>query len=207
MAGWERVASFHRSETQGAKLLLSRKVLSARLQPGKHPAIVISEIVELLAALDDVGIPVHEEFIWLHFVYNLPPGYEFIKNNLQGSKEPITRTVLEDTLRSRYNVQPGGKKGKTIPDSELFVSDLKPGRGVRRGGGRGGTYKGKLDSKGRSEGPAIIAKSPGTFDQTVPNVNTSSAKDGVTRLFPAHLRFRLRTRMETKRRMSQLLWR
>ena len=68
--------------------------------------------MELLAALDEVGIPVHEEFIWLHFVDNLPPGYEFIKNNLQGSKEPLTRTVLEDPLRSRYNVQSGGKRGR-----------------------------------------------------------------------------------------------
>ena len=63
VAGWDRVASFHRAETPGAKLLLGRKVLSARLQPGKDPAIVIGEIVELLAALDEVGIPVHEEFI------------------------------------------------------------------------------------------------------------------------------------------------
>ena len=131
---------------------LAEKALSARLQPGKYPAIVIGEIVELLATLDEVGIPVHEEFIWLHFVDNLPPGYEFIKNNLQGSKEPLTRTVLEDALRSRYNVQSGGKKGKTIPDSALFVSGLKTGRGVGHGGGRGGTYKGKLDSRGRSEG-------------------------------------------------------
>ena len=75
VAGWERVASFRRAETQGAKLLFSRKVLSARLQPGKDPAIVIGEIVELLAALDEVGIPVHEEFIWLHFVDKLPPDY------------------------------------------------------------------------------------------------------------------------------------
>ena len=30
VAGWDRVAFFHRAETQGAKLLLSRKVLSAR---------------------------------------------------------------------------------------------------------------------------------------------------------------------------------
>ncbi|CAN0227654.1 unnamed protein product, partial [Ascophyllum nodosum] len=142
---WERVASFHRAETQEAKLLLSRKVLSARLQPGKDPAIVIGEIVELLAALAEVGIPVHEEFIWLHFVDNLPPGYKFIKNNLQGSKEPLTRTVLEDALRSRYNVQSGGKKGKTIPDSAMFVFSSKAGRD-------GGTYKGKLDSRCRSEG-------------------------------------------------------
>ena len=90
-ADWGRVASFHCAETQGAKLLLSRKILSARLQPGKDPAIVIGEIVELLAALDEVGIPVHEEFIWLHFVDNLPLGYEFIKNNLQSSKEPLSR--------------------------------------------------------------------------------------------------------------------
>ena len=79
VAGWDRVASFHRAETQGAKLLLSRQILSARLQPGKYPAIVIGEIVKMLAALDEVGIPVHEEFIWLHFVDSLPPGYEFIK--------------------------------------------------------------------------------------------------------------------------------
>ena len=130
VAGWERVASFHRTETQGAKLLLSRKVFSARLQPGKDPAIVIGEIVELLAVLDEVGIPVHEEFIWLHFGDNLPPGYEFIKNNLQGSKEPLIRTVLEDAPRSRFNVQSGGIKGKTIPDSALFVSGSKTGWGV-----------------------------------------------------------------------------
>ena len=90
--------------------LADRSLLSARLQPGQDPDIVIGEIVELLAALDEVGIPVHEEFIWLHFVDNLPPGYEFIKNNLQGSKEPLTRIALEDALRSRYNVQPGGKR-------------------------------------------------------------------------------------------------
>ena len=46
-------------------------MLSARLQPGKDPVIVISEIVELLAVLDEVGIPVHEELIWLHFVDSL----------------------------------------------------------------------------------------------------------------------------------------
>ena len=146
VAGWEIVASFHPAETQGAKLLLSRKVLSARLQPGEDPAIVIGEIV------DQLRISVHEEFIWLHFVDNPPPGFEFIKNNLQGSKESLTRTVLEDALRSRYNVQSGGKKGKTIPDSALFVSGSKAGRGVGRGRGRGGPYKGKLDSRGRSEG-------------------------------------------------------
>ena len=74
VAGWDRVASFHREETQGAELLLSRQVLSARLQPGKDPAIVIGEIMEPLVAL--VGTPVHKECIWLHFVDNLPPGYE-----------------------------------------------------------------------------------------------------------------------------------
>ena len=80
VAGWDRVAYFHRAETQGAKVLLSRQVINARLQLGKDPAIVIGEIMELLAALDEVGIPVHEEFIWLHFVDNLPPGYKFIEN-------------------------------------------------------------------------------------------------------------------------------
>ena len=79
VAGWDRVASFHRAETQGAKLLLSRQVINARLQPGNDPAIVIGEIVELLSALDEVGIPVHKEFVWLHFVDNLPPGYELLK--------------------------------------------------------------------------------------------------------------------------------
>ena len=34
VAGWDRVASFHRVETQRAKLVLSRQVLSACLQPG-----------------------------------------------------------------------------------------------------------------------------------------------------------------------------
>ena len=66
VAGWDKVASCHCAETQGAKLLLSRQVLSAGLRSSKDPAIVIGEIVELLAALDEVGIPVHEEFIWLH---------------------------------------------------------------------------------------------------------------------------------------------
>ena len=73
VTGWDRVTSFHRAETQEAKLLLSKQLLSARLQPDKNSAIVIGEIVELLAALDEVEIPVHEEFIWLHFVVNLPP--------------------------------------------------------------------------------------------------------------------------------------
>ena len=76
MAGWDRVASIHRAKTQEAKLLLSRQVLSARLWPGEDPAIVIGAIMELLAALDEVGMSVHEEFIWLDFVANLPPSYE-----------------------------------------------------------------------------------------------------------------------------------
>ena len=158
VASWDGVAFCHRAETQGAKLLLRRQVISARLQPDKDPAIVIGEIAELLAALDEVGIPVHEEFILLHFVDNLPPGYEFIKNNQQGSKEQPTRIVLEDALRDRYNVQSGGKKGRTIPDSTLFVSGSKAGQGVGRGGGCGGTDRGKLDSRGRSVGLSSQAK-------------------------------------------------
>ena len=76
------VASFHRAETQGLELLLSRQVLSAQLQPGKDAAIAIGKIVELFAALDEVGFPVLENVLWLYFVDNLLPGYEFIKNNL-----------------------------------------------------------------------------------------------------------------------------
>ena len=215
VVGWDRVVSFHRAETQRAKLPLSRQVLIARPQPGKDPAIVIGEIVELLAALNEVGIPVHKEYIWLNFGVILPPGYEFIKNNLQGSKEPLTRIMLEDALRSTYNVRPGVKKRRTIPDSALLVPGSKAGLGVGRGGGRGGTNKGKLDSRGRSERflsqakiTSISAKSPGTFDLTVPSVNASSAGDGVTKLFSTQLRFRLRKRMDTRRRRtSQLLCR
>ena len=43
-------------------------------------------------------------------------------------------------------------------DSALFVSVSKAGREVGRGGGRGGTSKGKLDSRCRSEGLASQAK-------------------------------------------------
>ena len=73
MAGWDRVACFHRAETQGVKLILSKQLLSARLQPGKDPATVIGKVVELLAALDEVEISVHEEFIWLNFEESFPP--------------------------------------------------------------------------------------------------------------------------------------
>ena len=66
--------------------------------------------------------------------------------------------MLEDVLRSRYNVQSDGKKGRTTPDYALFVSGLKAGRGDGRGGGRGGTNKGKLDSRGRSKGLSSQAK-------------------------------------------------
>ena len=55
VAGWERIASFYRTETHGAKLLLSRQEPSPSLQTGKDPAIMIGEIVEVLAALDEVG--------------------------------------------------------------------------------------------------------------------------------------------------------
>ena len=82
---------------------------------------------------------------------NFPPVYEFIKDNLHGSKRPLTRFVLEDALQSRYNVQSVGKKGGAILDSALSVSSSKAGRGVGRGGSRGGTNKGKLDSRGQSE--------------------------------------------------------
>ena len=75
VAGWDRVASFHRAATHGAKILPGRQVLSTRLQSDNYPAIIIGEVGELLAALDEVGIPVHKEFIWLHFVDNLSPGY------------------------------------------------------------------------------------------------------------------------------------
>ena len=54
--------------------------------------------------------------------------------------------MLEHALRSRYNVRSGEKKGRTIPDSALFVSGSEAGRGVGCGGGRGGTNKGRLDS-------------------------------------------------------------
>ena len=131
MTGRERVGSFHRVETQGAKLLLSRQVLSSRLQPNNEPAIVVGEVGKLLAAgLDKAGIPVHEEFIWLNFVDSLPPGYELIKNNLQSPKKSLTRTVLEDALRSQDNVQAGVKKGRAISYTALFVSSSKAGRFV-----------------------------------------------------------------------------
>ena len=66
--------------------------------------------------------------------------------------------MLKGALRRRYKVQSGGKKGRTIPDSALFVSGSKAGRGVGRGGSRGGTNKGKLDSRDQSGGLSSHAK-------------------------------------------------
>ena len=86
-----------------------------------------------------------------------PPGYEFIKNSLQGSKGPLTRIVLEDALRSRYNVQSGRKKGRMVSDTALFICGSKAGRGIGCGGDRGGT-KGNLNSRGGSEGLSSQAK-------------------------------------------------
>ena len=62
---------------------------------------MIGKTVDLAAALDKVGTHVHEEFIHLHFMDNLSPGYEFIKNNLQSAKELLTRIVLKDAPQSR----------------------------------------------------------------------------------------------------------
>ena len=156
VAGWDRVASLYRAETQGAKLLLSRQAISARLQPGKDPAIVIGEIVELVAALDEVRIPVHEEFIWLHFVDNLPPSYEFTKNTARFKGATNThcarRCAAEQVQRT---IERG--KGETISNSALFAFGSKAGRGVGRGGSRRVTHKGKLDSRGRSEGLSLQA--------------------------------------------------
>lgn len=58
--------------------------------------------MELLGALNELRIAVHEDFIWLHFVDNLPAGYRFIKNSLDGLKDPLTRIELEDALSSKY---------------------------------------------------------------------------------------------------------
>ena len=102
-----------------------------------------------VTAIDEVGIPVHGEFIWLHFVDNLPSGYELIKSNLHGSKEPLTRTVLEDALRSRYNVTSGEKRGSL--DTALFASGSKAVKGGGRGGGHGNS-KSKPGSRGQGEG-------------------------------------------------------
>ena len=77
-----------------------------------------------------------------------------------------------------------------ILDAALIVSGSKAGRVVGRDGGRRETNKGKLDNRGRSKRflsqakqPAVAAKSLGKFDLTVPSVNASSARAGVTSLF------------------------
>ena len=133
-------------------------------------SVVIGIIVELLTALNEVGIPVHEEFMLLHFVENLPPGYEFIKNNLQVSKEPLTRAVVEKALRSMCNVQSSGNRGRAISDTALSVSSSKADRGGGGGGGRSGNGKRKPDSRAREE---EISK--GTCVRTVLSVNASNA--------------------------------
>ena len=47
---------------------------------------ILDEVVELVVALDEVEVPVHEEFIWLHFVDNLPPRYEYVKRTTSKSR-------------------------------------------------------------------------------------------------------------------------
>ena len=59
---------------------------------------------------------------------------QVLSNNLKGSKELITCTMLEDALRSRYNVQVGGEKGGAILQIAFFVSGPEAGRGGGRGG-------------------------------------------------------------------------
>ena len=100
-------------------MFLSRQVLSTRLQPGNYPAIIIGEVVELLAALDEVGIPVHEEYIWLHFVETFPQVTSLSKEQPARVEETLTRVVLEDALRSKYNVQSSVKKGRMVLDTAL----------------------------------------------------------------------------------------
>ena len=102
----------------------------------------------------------------------------------------------------------------TIPDSAVFVSGSKAGRGVSRGGGRGGTDKGKLDSRGRCEGLPSQAKitcnhcqKPGHIRPNCPDRQCFNCRGWGHEAFPAHPRFRFRKRMDTiKRKTIQLLW-
>ena len=57
--------------------------------------------------------PVQEEFIWLHFVDNLPPGYDLARNNLQSSKKTLTRAP-PSKMRSAAGTmfRPVGKGGR-----------------------------------------------------------------------------------------------
>ena len=99
--------------------------------------------MELLAALDEVGAPVHEEFIWLHFVDNLLPGYEFIKNNLQGSKEPRTRIALEVHCKPGTMYNRAGKRGLRF---RILYGGFAAVEVVEE------VAKGEMNSSGRSEG-------------------------------------------------------
>lgn len=45
---------------------------------------MIGEIVEFLAVLDEVAIRAKKEFIYLALFRGIPPGYDFIMNNLRG---------------------------------------------------------------------------------------------------------------------------
>ena len=125
VAGWERIATFHRTKTRGYKLFFLRRwLLSALLQPNKDLAIVIGEIIELLAALEEVGIPVHKEFTWLHFVDNLPPGHDFIRNSLRSSKEPPLRapsSKMRCAVDTMFSLEEKEEKGLRILRSLFSV--------------------------------------------------------------------------------------
>ena len=77
------------------------------------------------------------------------------------------RTVLEDAMRSRYNVQTGGKSWRADLDIALFVSSAKAGWGGVRGGVHGENHKIKLDSRdqglGKSTGRTTSTRSDKIF--------------------------------------------
>ena len=130
MAEWDRDASFHRAKTQEAKLLLSRQVLNATLQPGKDPATVTARA-------------------W-KYVLRLMRWGSFSTKSSSGSIS--WTTSLYKGSHSRYNVQYGSGKGRTISDTALFAAGSKAEKGGGCDGGRGSNNKSKAESKGRGEG-------------------------------------------------------
>ena len=171
---------------QGANLFSSRKVLRTRLQPNKtKQAIAFGENVNVIAALEELGIPVDEESTRPHVVEDRTPAYDFYQEQLTRVK----RAPYAQCFRKRSAVKKMGRlaarKAEYFRVLRYLFSLRKAaeavgggsdheascGEKLRTGGTRTTKKRANIlragDFQCRKPWPATIARKPDTFDRNV----------------------------------------
>jgi gag-polypeptide of LTR copia-type len=129
---WEKLKNKYEPTSAPSMVKLDKQFRDSSLKKGEDPEVWITQLEDISARLEEMGLEILEKQFMIHVLNNLPPDYDLqvalLERRIGDEKDPLTVSEIRSELSLRFerlNNHSNNENGEASDEMALYSGQFK----------------------------------------------------------------------------------